>query len=342
MNRHLRLIALTALLLFAADLPVSAGERLRIVTFNPEILAAPGTRASRLERYRWDHARTRHFERVAAVIETLEPDILNLVEVTSLEAVDLLIQILHEKGLRKYQGYHVESNDKFTGFDVAVISKHPLQTIDGAPIRILLSPPGDLTWRERYSYTDQQGTHFNRETALDRHAVYYVEVHGHKLGFLGMHMKANPDDIYSNARRTAESQIAQRIVQQEIVVRGYTPIVLGDLNDYDPDVPDRDDSRSTMTQVLRHLKDYNHASPGDELVNVAERIERVQDRYTSHWDRNENGAEDPYDVRTMLDHILLHKSLMPSVRRVFISHSSGLDVSDHYPVVVDLELEPQP
>jgi len=342
MKRHLRMAAVASLLLLSIPHQLQGGERLRIVTFNPEILAAPGTHASRLERYRWDHARTLHFERVAAVIETLEPDILNLVEVTSVEAVDFLVQILHEKGLRDYRGYHVESNDKFTSFDVAVISKYPLETIEGEPIRILLSPTDDLTWRERYSYTDKNGQDFNRQTALDRHAVYYVAVHGHKLGFLGMHMKANPEDIYSNARRTAESLIAQRIVQQEIVARGYTPIVLGDLNDYDPDVPDRDDSRSTVTQVLRNLKDYDHASPGDELVNVAERIVRVQDRYTSHWDRNENGAEDPYDVRTMLDHILLHKSLMPSVRRVFISHGSGLDVSDHYPVVVDLELEKQP
>ena len=34
------------------------------------------------------------------------------------------------------------------------------------------------------------------------------------------------------------------------------------------------------------------ADEGPELVNAAERIVRVADRYTSHWDRNENGAGD--------------------------------------------------
>jgi endonuclease/exonuclease/phosphatase family metal-dependent hydrolase len=40
----------------------------------------------------------------------------------------------------------------------------------------------------------------------------------------------------------------------------------------------------------------------------------------------------------MIDHILLHRELEPAVRRAFICHASGLDVSDHFPVVVDLDL----
>jgi exonuclease III len=111
------------------------------------------------------------------------------------------------------------------------------------------------------------------------------------------------------------------------------------LNDYDADVPDRDDNRGTATRVLTNLKDYDPGQPGRELVNVARRVVRRADRYTSHWDRNENGAADPYDVRTMLDHILLHQSLAPSVRRAFISHASDMSTSDHWPVVVDLEFE---
>jgi exonuclease III len=127
-------------------------------------------------------------------------------------------------------------------------------------------------------------------------------------------------------------------VQKEIVALGYTPIVLGDLNDYDPDVPDQDERRDTKTDVLKTLKDYDDKTDGPELVNAATKISRQADRYTSHWDRNENGGDDYYDVKTMLDHILLHKSLMPHVKRVFIDHSHGLDTSDHFPVVVDLEL----
>jgi exonuclease III len=114
--------------------------------------------------------------------------------------------------------------------------------------------------------------------------------------------------------------------------------VLGDLNDYDPDVPMADAVRKTQTTVLRDLKDYDEATQGPELVNAATRMPRVADRYTSHWDFNENGAPDGEDVFTMIDHILLHRDLEPAIRRAFIFHAIDLDVSDHYPVVVDLDL----
>ena len=68
-------------------------------------------------------------------------------------------------------------------------------------------------------------------------------------------------------------------------------------------------------------------------------MKRQADRYTSHWDRNENGVDDPGDVKTMIDHILLDRSLMPAVSKVFISHATDLSVSDHFPIVVDLEIE---
>jgi exonuclease III len=38
----------------------------------------------------------------------------------------------------------------------------------------------------------------------------------------------------------------------------------------------------------------------------------------------------------MIDHVLLHRDLEPSVARVFICHTVDLGVSDHHPVVVDL------
>ena len=44
------------------------------------------------------------------------------------------------------------------------------------------------------------------------------------------------------------------------------------------------------------------------------------------------------DVKTMIDHVLLDRTLMPHVKRVFIDHSTNLETSDHYPIVVDFEL----
>src|SRR5262245_21226251 len=84
---------------------------LRIVTFNSEFLAAPSVNQANIEHFHSYYGRTQHLERVAHLVETLNPDVLNLVEVTSKEAVDALVKILHEKGLTDYRGYHVECND---------------------------------------------------------------------------------------------------------------------------------------------------------------------------------------------------------------------------------------
>ncbi|MEO0532201.1 MAG: endonuclease/exonuclease/phosphatase family protein [Planctomycetota bacterium] len=311
---------------------------LRIVTFNAEILTAPRVRAGQLQKFRFDYAREKHLERVAAVIETLTPDVLNLVEVTSREAVDALIAILHEKGLDDYRGYHVESNDGFSGMDVGVISRLPLDEVDGKTIRTIYSPKGDPTWSQAFSFTGFDGERKTSGTSLSRNSLYFLSVNGWKLGFLGLHLKSNPSDEYSNAKRTAETELVRRVIRGEIVPKGYLPLVLGDLNDYDPSVPDRDEGRSTLTKTLTRIKDYDSDSPGDELVNAAKWVPRKADRYTSHWDWNENGAADGDDVFTMIDHVLLPKQLEPHVKRVFICHTVGLDTSDHFPVVVDLSL----
>lgn len=336
-----RLLLSAALAILCCVAPLSAGEPakqpLRIMHFNAQCLVPPGAKA-RLERFRWNTAREVHFERVAELIQTLDPDILNLLEVTNAESVAHLVKLLHEKGLKEYEGYHVESGDTFTDFDVAFITKLKPDSVENVPIRSCYSRVEGNPYEEKYSFTDPQGNQLNRETSITRQAVYYFTTGGRKLGFLGLHLKANPDNVYANAQRSAEARVAQRIVRREIVARGYTPVIIGDLNDYDPDVPDRDDTRSTQTKVLADLKDYDPDAEGAELVNVAERIVRKADRYTSHWDRNEDGADDPDDAKTMIDHILLHKSLMPAVRRVFISHTTDLKTSDHWPVVVDLDL----
>lgn len=329
----------TAIILLASAI-AQADELtpLRIVAFNSEILTAPGVRAGQIQRYRFDFARRQHHERIANVIEVLRPDILNLAEVTSREAVDLVVEILHEKGMTDYRGYHVECNDSYTGMDVALITRLKPDKVDGKEIRTYFSESKDPTWRQAFSYTGFSGSRRTSTASISRNAVYYFTVAGHKLGFLGLHLKSNPSDEYSNARRTAEAEVARRIIRGEIEKQGYLPIVLGDLNDYDPDVPDRDETRSTVTQVLANLKDYDTEQPGPELVNVAERMPRVADRYTSHWDWNENGAADPQDVFTMIDHILLPTELMPYVERAFIARCVSLETSDHYPIVVDLEL----
>lgn len=327
---------------------------LRVACFNAENLAAPGERTT-LTRFRFEPARRRHLEHIAAVIETLAADVVVMPEVVSRAGVDAVVDLLHAKGLEEYRGYHVDGRDKFSGFDVAILSRIEPDAVNGKSIQIFVpsgnkrstkpagdgdatAEAGDEWLRRAYSHVDRSGTTQHEQAVLQRHAVAYFTVCGRKIGLLGLHLKSNPSDGASNAQRTAETSIAREIVRREIVARGYAPIVLGDINDYDPDVPMADSGRRTRTTVLHDLKDYDDASAGDELVNAAQFIPRVADRYTSHWDFNENGAADSDDVFTMIDHVLVYRDLVPAITRAFICHAIDLDISDHFPVVVDFDL----
>lgn len=339
---------------------------LRIAAFNAENLAAPGERTT-LTRFRFEPARRRHLERVAAVIETLMPDILVMPEVVSRQGVDAVVELLHAKGLEDYSGYHVDGRDRFSGFDVAIIARIEPDLVDGERIHLFVpaatkraakrsagvadnatagkGPEADAAedWMRRaYSAEDSRGTIRREEAVLQRHAVAYFTVDGTKLAVFGMHLKSNPSDVSANAQRTAETAIAREVIRRRIVARGYLPLVLGDLNDYDPDVPMADPGRRTRTSVLRDLKDYDESREGDELVNAAGFIPRQADRYSSHWDFNENGAADRDDVFTLIDHVLVPRELVAAVTRAFICHAIDLDVSDHFPVVVDFDLAKLP
>ncbi len=338
-----RSLFLYAAMMFAfADLlasNIAAAERpLRIVAFNVECLQSLDGRDTRIPRYRWKYARQRHIEKVADVIETLDPDVICLVEVTSKAALDAVVNVLHEKGMTGYAGYHVESQDQFTGFDVAFITRHKPDTIEGEPIRLIYSPADDDTWREDFTFVDREGETKEWSAGVRRHALMCATIGETKIGFLGLHLKSDPSDDYSNARRTAEAKVAQRIIEREIVARGYQPVVLGDLNDYDPDVPDRDVSRSTRTDVIGTIKDFDGSQSGAELWNTGAMIRRVADRYTSHWDVNENGAADIGDVYTTIDYILVPTAWTPHVKRSFVCRLTELNTSDHWPIVVDVEL----
>lgn len=330
--------SLLLLVVLLATTQTDAQTPLRIVTFNAEILNAPKVRAGQLSKFRFDYAREQHIGRVADLIETLWPDVLNLVEVTSQTAVDQIVELLHAKGLTDYRGYHVESNDSFTGMDVAVITRLKVDQVDDKKIRTIYSSATDPTWRQSFSYTDFNGKPRKGTTSVSRNSIYFMTIAGWKLGFFGLHLKSNPSDEYSNAKRTGETEVVVRAIHGEIVRRGYLPIVLGDINDYDPEVPDRDETRSTLTNVLVSLKDYDKQQSGAELFNTAAAIPRQADRYSAHWDWNENGADDPQDVYTMIDHILLPVALRPYLKRSFVAHVVGLETSDHFPVVVDLLL----
>ena len=99
--------------------------------------------------------------------------------------------------------------------------------------------------------------------------------------------------------------------------------------------PDRIDSANALDKVLDGSTDIAVA------VRPATLPRNVQFLTVTTTPLVFIGPVVPCDVTTMIDHVLLHAELAPAIRRVFVSRCSDLQTSDHWPVVVDLELPPK-
>jgi len=149
MNRKIVWFIVGLLFCFEA---AEAATRIRIMTFNAEWLVYTEDETDK-DPWGPEYTLNEHFERIAGIIESLEPDIVNLVEVTNESSLDYLVDILHEKGLNNYKGYHLESKDHTTGQDVALISKITPKKVQGKYLQIFYSRYAGEKWREQYTWT---------------------------------------------------------------------------------------------------------------------------------------------------------------------------------------------
>ncbi len=133
-NRFRAVAVLSVFVLVIVCSPGFAATELRIMTLNAEWLVFTEDETDK-DPWGPEYTLKEHYERIAGIIETLEPDIVNLVEVTSAEGVQYLVDILHAKGLVDYKGFHIQSNDSGTRQDVAPISKREPDIVDGKRIR---------------------------------------------------------------------------------------------------------------------------------------------------------------------------------------------------------------
>jgi endonuclease/exonuclease/phosphatase family metal-dependent hydrolase len=337
----------------AAKPSAPAAAPLRIATFNMKWLTG-SARESRMAPWKDEGDLANHRAALARILaDVVRADVLCVVEVTSRAALEKLAS---EPRLRKtgYRVLHLESGDTGTGQDVAFLV-HPrvrLDTLEGAVIRrfadTLAGRPGGLKRNDP------------RMARLTKHAVVCMSGTdgraGTRLCFMGLHLLAHPDDRGRTARRETQARIAANLVRTEIAARGYTPILLGDLNDFDPDVPVVPATEAPETQtpgtrkrakkterpegprkVLGMLKDFDPARPGPELFNAAMRIEPVPERYSAYWDKNRNGRREAEEPVSLIDHILVDGSLVARLLKVEIPHAAhDGGTSDHWPVVIEL------
>jgi exonuclease III len=316
-----------ALFLIAAIAPLA--EPLRIATFNVKWLTESATE-TRMAPWEDEEHLAEHSRELATVIAALRADVLCVVEVTSRAALEKLAAEPALKAMR-YRVLHIESEDTGTGQDVAflVSPRVRMDSFGGALIRrfadTLVNRPPDMHRNDP------------RRQRLTKHALVCLSK-PEKTCLLGLHLLAHPDDRGRTAMREAQARIAAHIVRTEVIAKGYTPIVLGDFNDFDPEVGGPSSYAVKNRHVVGILKDFDTTRSGPELVNIADRVKPQVKRYSAYWDRNKNGVHDPRDPLSLLDHILVAKSLEQKVRKVEIRHDlHDGRLSDHWPVVLDLK-----
>ncbi|GEM_PF-1218563 len=258
-----------------------------------------------------------HMEDVAAIVMRADPDILNLCEVENQAALDLFNDTFLTG--RGYRAYLAQGADSFTGQDVALLTR--IDPVDGA-----------------IHYDGRKGHSGGQAKAMSKDYVARFDVGGVKIALVGLHLLAQPNREDRRLPRQAQADAA-RLIALDQVAEGYGVVVLGDVNDYDGDDCCRDHIDSTpITTVLTAIKGMDPADAGDDLVSAASFVPKAN-RYTAHWDKNDNGAVDPPQELTAIDHLLLSPTLANRIEYVDIPHTHDpTQHPDHFPIVVRLKL----
>lgn len=293
--------------------PAPAG--IRLATFNTEFLF-DGLDGEGQASFVWkgDPALARaHRDAVGGVIRMIDADVLMLQEVEHLGVLDLLLEESLE-GMG-YRAYLVDGRDSFTGQDVGLLSRLPVDEVGRTDERAVV--PGT---RQPYG--------------VSKNLWARLGLGGIPTTLVGVHFLARPDDVSRKPQRETQAEVIRRFVEAEMAA-GRAVAVLGDFNDFDPDTPDRA-GNIPITDVLGIIK---RAGPGpdDDLRNVMAEVQQIR-RYTNFWDRNRNGEIDEGEF-SAIDHLLLSPRLYRALVSVEYVHAyDPREVADHFPIVVTLAL----
>ncbi len=300
---------------FVARPPVFEAEGVRLATLNAEFLF-DGLDGEGQADFPWKgapEAARAHRDRVAEIVRMLDADMVVMQEVENGEVLEMMIA--ESLGGLGYAAHFVPGRDTFTGQDVAVLARVPVEAV------------GRTDERARVAGTrDEYGVSKNVWARLDLGGVPTTVV--------GVHFLARPDDAERKPRREAQAEVIRRLVEAEMTA-GRAVAVLGDFNDFDSAVPDRAGS-APITDVLETVAEAG-PGPEDDLINVIGEVPQAE-RFTAFWDRNRNDAIDAGEL-SALDHVLLSPRLYGALREVTFVHAHDPRRGpDHFPVVATLGL----
>ena len=252
-----------------------------------------------------------HRDRIGEVIVWLDADIIVLEEVENENVLRLLLEeSLAGEG---YEPYFVQGDDRFTGQDVGILSRVPIDEVGRTDER---APVG--------TSSDTYG--------VSKNIYARLTLAGVPTTLIGVHFLARPDDPERTDRREAQAEVIRQLVETEQAA-GRAVAVLGDFNDFDEATLDRNDS-VPITDVLQRIKEAG-PGPEDDLRNVMADVPQSE-RFTAFYDRNRNGIVEPGEL-SALDHILLSPELYRRLREVtYVQAHDPAIYTDHFPVVVGL------
>jgi exonuclease III len=291
---------------------------LTVMTFNAEFLWDGIDPEEGQANFPWKSApdeAQEHMRRVAEVIIRANADVINLVEVENFDALKMFNDTFLAG--RGYAPYLVKGTDTFTGQDVALLTR--------------IDPEGNQITRD-----DRKGQSGQVLKSVSKNYVAVLPVGNLKVALIGLHLLAQPNNAARKLERQAQADAIRQIALDQREA-GSSVIVLGDFNDYDPDVLDHINS-TPISAVLRSVRSMDAEDGQDDLVNAAASVSQV-DRFTAWWDQNDNDQVDAPQELTSIDHVLLSADLAGKIEAVQIDHAQNPpDVSDHYPVIVRLRM----
>ena len=254
-----------------------------------------------------------HRDRIADILRMLDADVVMLQEVENEQVLEMLLrESLASSG---YRIYFVEGNDTFTGQDVALLSRVPVEKIGRTDER---APVG--------ASTDTYGVSKNMYARL--------AIGDTPTTIIGLHFLARPDDPTRKDRREAQAEVIRRLVVEEMNA-GRAVIVLGDFNDFDEETLDLGGNQP-ITDVLARIKRADNGAE-DDLHNVMADVPQVE-RFTSFYDRDDDDAVDDGEL-SAIDHILLSPQLYQRVREVvYVQAHDPVTHTDHFPVVINVSV----
>ena len=276
-----------------------------------------------------------HFTNVQQIISDLNPDIINLCEIECCDELNELVENIEDN---TYKPYVKQGTDTSTGQNVGILTRiDPTTDLARTETRVNYPIPGS-----KCGYTGSPGS-----SGVSKHYITEFKIMNSNenihldIVFIGAHLLAYPTDPSRCVQREAQAQVLQYVIMKYIQ-NGFEVIFMGDLNDYDLEVPDIN-SHKPISKTLDILKGIEGEYHGEyELTNVAEYIQQ-SNRYSDWWDSDNNCNTQSQQDLSMIDHVLVTPLLTNYIDNVFVYHAyeeyCGKMNSDHYPVVIDLVFE---